>query len=88
MQQESVWKGSLEVVVQVTQQVLHSFMNSLIHSPINGTGCLWEEFRIQQPVRKIRFLFSQNVEFEGRQVNMQLQYDVGRRRGGEVKGQI
>ena len=88
MQQESVWKGSLEVVVQVTQQVLHSFMDSLIHSPINGTGCLWEEFRIQQPVRKIRFLFSQNVEFEGRQVNMQLQYDVGRRRGGEVKGQI
>ena len=88
MQQESVWKGSLEVVVQVTQQALPSFMDSLIHSPISGTGCLWEEFRIQQSIRKIRFLFSQNVEFEGRQVNRQLQYDVGRRRGGEVKGQI
>ena len=71
---------------EVTQQVLHSFMDSLIHSPINGTGCLWEEFRIQQSVRKIRFLFSQNEGFKGRQVNMQLLCNVGSHRR-EVKDQ-
>lgn len=61
-------------------------MDSLIHSPINGTGCLWEEFRIQQSVRKIRFLFSQNEVFKGRQVNVQLQCNVASR-GRQVKGQ-
>lgn len=66
MQQESVWEGSN------SSKSFYSFMDSLIHSPINGTGCLWEEFRIQQSVRKIRFLFSQNEGFKGRQVNTQL----------------